>query len=69
MGPKLLFGLGIALVHGVVAAGWLAGEPPSPRSSAVSTCNHLPPTQAPQFTPPRELLAYAAMPVSEAVRP
>ena len=23
MGPKLLFGLGIALVHGVVAAGWL----------------------------------------------
>jgi hypothetical protein len=69
MGPKLLFGLGIVLAHGAMAAGWLAREAPQSQARVVSTCTHLPPAQLPHFTPPGELLAQAAMPVVEVVRP
>jgi hypothetical protein len=62
MGPKLLFGLGIVLAHGAMAAGWLVSAAPEIQSTRVSTCTQLPPAQPLDFTPQRELLAYAVTP-------
>jgi hypothetical protein len=64
MGPKLLFVLGIVVAHGALAAGWIAHEPPKQRVS-IGTCVRTPnaPNALPHYSPPRELLARAAVPV------
>ena len=63
MGPKLLFVVGIILAHGALAAGWMAREPPRQRVS-IGTCVRTPasPGALPHYSPPRELLARAAIP-------
>jgi len=64
MGPKLLFVVGIVLAHGALAAGWVAHEPPKQRV-AVATCVRTPngPSALPHYSPPRELLALADIPI------
>jgi hypothetical protein len=63
MGPKLLFVIGIIVAHGVLAAGWIAHEPPKQRVS-IGTCVRTPnaPNVLPHYSPPRELLARADIP-------
>jgi len=61
MGPKLLFIVGIIVAHGALAAGWVHQEAPKQRAS-VATCVRAPET-LPYFSPPRELLAMAEIPV------
>ena len=64
MCPKLLFVVGIILAHGALAAGWIAREPPKQRVS-IGTCVRTPasPSALPHYSPPRELLARAEVPV------
>lgn len=64
MGPKLLFVVGIVLAHGALAAGWVATEPPKQRVAA-TTCVRTPnaPNALPHYSPPRELLALADIPI------
>ena len=61
MGPKLLFVIGIIVAHGALAAGWVAQEPPKQRVS-LTTCARAPGT-LPHYSPPRELLARADIPI------
>ena len=61
MGPKLLFIIGIVLAHGALAAGWIATEPPKQRAS-IGTCVRAP-SALPHYSPPRELLARAEIPI------
>jgi hypothetical protein len=61
MGPKLLFVLGIIAAHGALAAGWVAQEPPKQRIAA-ATCVRSP-SVLPHYSPPRELLARADIPI------
>ena len=71
MGPKLLFVLGIVLAHGALAAGWVAQEAPRHRAAVVSSCTRAP-SETLHFSPPRELLAFAALPAAvdhEVLRP
>jgi hypothetical protein len=68
MGPKLLFVVGIIVAHGALAAGWVATEPPKQRI-AMATCVRAPST-LPHYSPPRELLARADIPIVDLrVRP
>jgi len=64
MGPKLLFVVGIVVAHGALAAGWVAQEPPKQRL-AIGTCVKTPnaPNALPHYSPPRELLARADIPI------
>ena len=66
MGPKLLFVFGIVVAHGALAAGWVAHEPPKQRVS-IGTCVRTPsaPSALPHYSPPRELLARADIPIVE----
>jgi len=61
MGPKLLFIVGIIVAHGALAAGWVAQEPPKQRVS-LTTCVRAP-NALPHYSPPRELLAHADIPI------
>ena len=63
MGPKLLSVLGIIVAHGALAAGWVHQDAPKQRA-AVTTCVQAPDT-LPYFAPPRELLAWADIPIVE----
>jgi len=63
MGPKLLFVLGIVVAHGALAAGWVHQDGPKPRA-AITTCVQAP-DELPNFTPPRELLAMAEIPIAD----
>ena len=61
MGPKLLFILGIIAAHGALAAGWMREEAPKQRN-LTATCVRTP-SALPYFSPQRELLAKADIPV------
>jgi hypothetical protein len=63
MGTKLLFVLGIIVAHGALAAGWVHQDSPKQRST-IATCVQAPVT-LPNFTPPRELLAAANIPIAD----
>jgi hypothetical protein len=63
MGPKLLFILGIIVAHGALAAGWLHQDTPKPRDP-IASCVRTPDT-LPDFSPPKELLAMAEIPMVE----
>ena len=56
MGSKLLFVLGIVLVHGVVGAAWIHQDAPQARAPMASCVNS--PLPMPYFQPQRELLAH-----------
>jgi hypothetical protein len=58
--------LGIVAAHGALAAGWVAHEPPKQRVS-IGTCVRAPntPNAMPHYSPPRELLARADIPIVE----
>ena len=64
MGRKLLFIFGIVLAHGALAAVWMAHEPPKQRVF-IGTCVRTPnaPNALPHYSPPRELLARAEIPI------
>lgn len=61
MGRKLLFVIGIIAAHGALAAGWMHEEAPKQRAT-VATCVRAP-NALPYFSPQRELLAKADIPV------
>jgi hypothetical protein len=62
MGPKVLFIFGIVVAHGAVAASLVRQEAPKQRESA-ATCVRAP-QALPHFSPKRELLAMADIPIS-----
>ena len=66
MKAKLLFLIGIVMAHGALAAGWIATEPPKQRVS-IGTCVRSPnsPNVLPHYSPPRELLARADIPIAD----
>jgi hypothetical protein len=66
MRTKLLFLMGIVMAHGALAAGWIATEPPKQRVS-IGTCVRAPnsPSALPHYSPPRELLARADIPIAD----
>ncbi len=51
------------MAHGALAAGWVHQDAPKQRSS-IATCAQAP-DSLPNFTPPRELLAMAVVPIAE----
>jgi hypothetical protein len=61
MGPKLLFIMGIIAAHGALAAGLIAEDPPTQRTT-VTTCIRAPKV-LPHYSPPLELLARADIPI------
>ena len=61
MGPKLLFVIGIIVAHGVLAAGLVNEDPPKQRAS-IGSCVRTP-GAIPHYSPPRELLAQADIPI------
>jgi hypothetical protein len=63
MGPKLLFILGIVVAHGAVAASLVRQEAPKQRES-VAACVRAP-QALPHFSPKRELLAKADIPIAD----
>jgi hypothetical protein len=67
MGPKLLFVLGIIVAHGALAAGWVHQDAPKQRAAA-TTCVQAP-DALPYFAAPRELLAWAEIPIPEPMVP
>jgi hypothetical protein len=68
MGPKLLFVLGIALAHGVMAAAWIKQDAPQNRLPVTRCVNA--PLPMPYFQPRRELVArVVSIPLEEQARP